>query len=62
MPHLSLAGEMRAAGSRAGAFVRVELTEQRPVGPLMGLTLGLVVLFSFEGHSMTCTLVGFDLL
>lgn len=44
------------------AFVQVQLLEERPVGPLIGLTLGLVILFSVEGPSKTCSHVVFDLL
>lgn len=53
---------MRATGSHVAAFVQVQLLKERPVGPLIGLTLGLVILFSVEGPSKTCSRVVFDLL
>ncbi len=43
------------------AFVQVQLLEERPVGPLIGLTLGLVILFSVEGPSKAFSRVVFDL-
>lgn len=52
---------MRATGSHVAAFVQVQLLEEMPVGPLIGLTLGLVILFSVEGPRKTCSRVVFDL-
>lgn len=52
---------MHATGSHVAAFVQVQLLKERPVGPLIGLTLGLVILFSVEGPSKTCSRVVFDL-
>ncbi len=52
---------MRATGSHVAAFVQVQLLEERPVGALIGLTLGLVILFSVEGPSKTFSHVVFDL-
>lgn len=53
---------MRATGSHVAAFVQVQLLKERPARPLIGLTLGLVILFSVQGSSKACSRVVFDLL